>query len=704
MDEEIKNDTDAQEVKEESPKNETVEPEKKRLSEKIVMGIILVLLLITLAVGIPSLMKGFGKGSGSDLSNNPTSSHTANKGSNTVQTSQADATTAAQVAETTDKTEDITTRDALSGDGDSEEDKTSAGDETSEVAENETEDESAENAGDTTGEDADEADETTAQASDEASSIATTIANVATTVATTVAPTTVASTTVAPTTVVPTTVAPTTVAPTTVAPTTVPATTVAPVQGESGTPYGNHGKLTVVGSNIVDKNGDIYQLKGVSTHGINWFPGYVNKAGFQTMRDEWGINIVRLAMYTAEYNGYTSGGDKTALKNLVISGVDAATELGLYVIIDWHVLNDDKGSTDSFFHTSDAIAFFNEMSSRYAGNDNVLYEICNEPNGSITWEQCKAYAEQVIPVIRANDPDAIIIVGNPTWSQRIDLAMANPITGYSNIMYTLHFYAGTHKDDLINRMVSCVSAGFPVFVSEYGICDASGNGGIDTANADKWMSYIDQYHIGSCIWSLCNKGESASLISSSCNKTSAWTASDLATAGTWFVTMMKGSTSGLGTTAGSSTTETTAAQTTAQNTTAQSTTAQQTTQATTTAVSFGQDDNQATVSGTNGSLTIAASNSSSWMEGSSYCRQYSVKVSNSSSSEISFTSITLTFSTNVTVNNVWNVNGSANGNTYTCTFSSSDWNSKVAANGELEVFGGSFLSSTNFTLTGISVN
>ncbi|MCH3954614.1 MAG: glycoside hydrolase family 5 protein [Eubacterium sp.] len=133
----------------------------------------------------------------------------------------------------------------------------------------------------------------------------------------------------------------------------------------------------VKGVNLTDSHGKTVQLKGVSTHGIAWYPQYVNRAAFKTLRDGWGANCVRLAMYTQEYGGYTSGGDKAQLEAVLDRGVKAASSLGMYVIIDWHILSD--GNPNS--HRKAAKAFFTKMAKRYRGNGHVLYEICNEPNG-----------------------------------------------------------------------------------------------------------------------------------------------------------------------------------------------------------------------------------------------------------------------------------------------------------------------------------
>lgn len=309
-----------------------------------------------------------------------------------------------------------------------------------------------------------------------------------------------------------------------------------PSKPETGTPFDNHGKLSVKGTDLVDKNGNKYQLKGVSTHGIAWFPDYVNKDAIQTFRDDWGANLFRIAMYTEESGGYCSGGDKEYLKGLVDTGVNAATELGMYVIIDWHVLHDLTPQK----YKEEAKVFFEEMSSKYKDYDNIIYEICNEPNGGTQWADVKSYAEEIIPIIRANDPDAIIIVGTPTWSQDVDIAANDPITGYDNIMYAIHFYATTHTESIRNKATAAIDSGLPIFVSEFSICESSGDGAIDYNQADLWFDLIDKYNLSYASWNISNKNESSSLIQSSCTKTSGWTESELSDSGKYIRNKIKG--------------------------------------------------------------------------------------------------------------------------------------------------------------------
>ncbi len=295
------------------------------------------------------------------------------------------------------------------------------------------------------------------------------------------------------------------------------------------------GRLSVEGTKLVDADGNPVQLRGISTHGLAWYPAYVNEVCFRQLKEEWGANVIRLAMYTGENGGYCTGGDREELKSLVKAGVEYGTNNDMYVIIDWHILSD--GNPNQYLEES--LDFFREMSEAYADYTNVLYEICNEPNGNVSWSEIKSYAEQVIEVIRGNDKEGVILVGTPNWSQYVDQAAADPIQGYDNIMYTLHFYAATHTDALRDTMVKAVEAGLPIFVSEYGICDASGNGAINTEQADKWIALMDSYDISYVAWNLSNKAETSAILKSSCDKISGFATEDLSDSGKWLYEMLR---------------------------------------------------------------------------------------------------------------------------------------------------------------------
>ncbi len=301
------------------------------------------------------------------------------------------------------------------------------------------------------------------------------------------------------------------------------------------------GPLQVIGTNLCDSEGNQVQLKGISTHGLAWFPDYVNAALFKELHEQWNVNVIRLAMYTGENGGYCTGGDQEQLKQLIRDGVEYASDYNMYVIIDWHILSDGDPNT----YKEEAKSFFREMSAEFADRENILYEICNEPNGGTSWSRVKDYAQEVIPVIRENDEDAVILVGTSNWCQFLDQAAADPITDWDNIMYTLHFYAATHKEDLRRTMENAIAGGLPVFVSEYSICDASGNGGIDETQAAAWVELLDKYKVSYVAWNLSNKNETSALIKSSCSKTSGLSDEDLSSTGKWLKGILAGENSSL---------------------------------------------------------------------------------------------------------------------------------------------------------------
>ena len=310
-----------------------------------------------------------------------------------------------------------------------------------------------------------------------------------------------------------------------------PAATVppAPSDPKGTTPVSQHGQLSVKNGQLVDKSGKGYQLRGMSTHGLTWFPEFVNESAFKTLRDDWNTNVVRLAMYVDEWgNGQCYMGNKSGSLELLEKGVDICIKLDMYVIIDWHVLNPGDPSK----YTNEAKSFFETVSKRYAKYPNVIYEICNEPNGGASWSgNIKPYAEKIIPVIRKNAPNSVIIVGTPTWSQEIDKPLLDPLN-YKNVMYAFHFYAATHAG-LRSNVENCVAQGLPVFVSEFGTCDASGGGANDFNETQKWLSYFDKQGISYCNWSICNKDETCSVLRPGTSANGNWSESNLTENGKW---------------------------------------------------------------------------------------------------------------------------------------------------------------------------
>lgn len=278
------------------------------------------------------------------------------------------------------------------------------------------------------------------------------------------------------------------------------------VDAEGRTVVERYGNLQVTGTDLCAADGTPVQLRGISSHGLQWYGKYANRGVIQWLRDDWNVQLWRAAMYLGE-GGYLSN---RVIRNKVIESVEACLDLGLYVIVDWHVLSDH----DPSLHTDESIEFFTEIAARWGDKPNLIYEICNEPNGAnVTWAgSIKPYAEKVIAAIRKVDPDNIIIVGTPTWSQDVDIAALDPLQKGSNIMYALHFYAGSHGKELRSKADKALDAGLPLFVTEWGTTLNTGGGRVFPKESREWLSWMEKRNISWANWSLNNKGEESGLL------------------------------------------------------------------------------------------------------------------------------------------------------------------------------------------------
>lgn len=287
----------------------------------------------------------------------------------------------------------------------------------------------------------------------------------------------------------------------------------------ANSPVAKHGKLQVKGTNIVGVNGEIVQLKGISTHGISWFPECYSEGSISSLVEDWGINVFRIASYV---ENQVEKKDWEERKVFIDSLVDLCEKHGVYCIIDWHVLFESsrgESTGDPWFRMKEAKEFFEYMSKKHAGKAHVMYEICNEPSqdpsgnslSSVSWARVKSYAQEIIDVIVENDPNSIIIVGTPVWSQRVIAAADSPLD-YPNAMYALHFYADSHKQKLRDEADIALDKNCPIFVSEFGTCNSGGSGNVNVAETINWLEWMNENNISWVNWNFADKKESSSLL------------------------------------------------------------------------------------------------------------------------------------------------------------------------------------------------
>ena len=282
-----------------------------------------------------------------------------------------------------------------------------------------------------------------------------------------------------------------------------------------------NGLLMVSGNKIVNKNNNPVSFAGNSFFWSNDNWGgekFYNSSTVRWLKTNWGSNIVRAAMGVEDAGGYLDNKQANKVRLKII--VEAAIEEGIYVIIDWHSHNAED-------HLDEAKLFFKEIAETYGQFENVIYEIYNEPL-DVSWsEVVKPYAIQVIQVIREIDPDNLIIVGSPEWSQRVDLVAEDPITTFSNIAYSLHFYTLYHQDWLRERATDAVNNGIPIFVTEWGFKGYS----MTDLEANKWMNWCYLNKISHVNWAVNDKEEEWSIVIPGASPTGQWQESDLTDAG-----------------------------------------------------------------------------------------------------------------------------------------------------------------------------
>jgi endoglucanase len=282
-----------------------------------------------------------------------------------------------------------------------------------------------------------------------------------------------------------------------------------------------YGQLSVKGNYIIGQYGDTVQLRGMSMFWSQWKGQFYNSGVVKWLVDDWKCTVVRAAM-GVEMGGYLD--QPYEQKDLVKRMIKAAIDQGIYVIIDYH-------SHHAHTDVHSAKKFFAEMAEKYGSYPNVIYEIFNEPLQDISWSKdLKPYSEEVIKAIRQHDPDNIIICGTRQWSQLVNEAALDPVKG-ENIMYTLHFYAGTHKQWLRDEAKKAMGNGIAIFVTEYGTCDASGNGNFDPEETKVWWDFLDKYKISYCNWSVSDKEETASILVFGAGWTGKWKESKLTESG-----------------------------------------------------------------------------------------------------------------------------------------------------------------------------
>ena len=284
-------------------------------------------------------------------------------------------------------------------------------------------------------------------------------------------------------------------------------------------PVKKHGFLSVKGIQLTDEHGNATVLNGISYGWHNWWPRFYNQESVKWLATDWKCSVVRAAMGVDPQSGYIDKPDWS--KEKVEAVIQGAIKNDIYVLIDWH---------SHTIKLEEAKMFFADMAHKYGKQPNVIYELFNEPVKD-SWPMVKEYSIELIKTIRAIDPDNIILVGSPHWDQDIHLVADDPIVDYSNIMYTCHFYAGTHGKFLRDHCDYALKKGIPIFISESAGMEASGDGAINYPEWQNWIDWCTTNKISLITWSVADKNESCSMLKTNASSEGNWKTEDMKESG-----------------------------------------------------------------------------------------------------------------------------------------------------------------------------
>jgi endoglucanase len=304
------------------------------------------------------------------------------------------------------------------------------------------------------------------------------------------------------------------------------------------TPVEANGKVSVCGTQLCNESGTPVQLTGMSTHGTQWYAQCNTDGSFDALANDWSADIVRISTYVQE-GGYASDPEK--FTNLAHKFIDMASARGMYVIVDWHMLSPG----DPHYNLEHAKTFFTEITQRHKDKVNILYEIANEPSG-VSWSKIKSYSEEIIPVIRAEDSDAVVLVGTRAWSSlgvsegSDESEVVDNQVNASNIMYTFHFYAASHRDEYLDTL-DRASDEIPMFVTEFGTQNYAGEGSNDFTMSQRYLDLMADKKIGWTNWNFSDDHRSGAVFKVDTCSGDTWDGTGvLKEAGVWIRGKIKG--------------------------------------------------------------------------------------------------------------------------------------------------------------------
>lgn len=290
-------------------------------------------------------------------------------------------------------------------------------------------------------------------------------------------------------------------------------------------------RLQVVGNEIRDEKGSRLILKGVNIldpasmvqYYKHWEPGYFRKI------KEWGAKIIRIPVHYPAFKWFEEK-EKGSYIRLLDQAVEWASREGIYSIIDFHSIGwpptgewqntqweDPNWGQIYKFTTQELKDFWDKISKHFANDTRIaFFDLFNEPakglpNGSDTslqaWLEWRDLAEQLIDIVRKNDPNRIVLVGGLQFSYDIRYAKDYPVRR-EQVVYSVHIYPWSlmqgdwHAD--WDTAFGNYSSSIPILVGEVGFDPNATDEGMKGTPENFGIPLIDQYlaprNIGWLAW------------------------------------------------------------------------------------------------------------------------------------------------------------------------------------------------------------
>ncbi|MES1192217.1 MAG: glycoside hydrolase family 5 protein [Steroidobacter sp.] len=204
--------------------------------------------------------------------------------------------------------------------------------------------------------------------------------------------------------------------------------------------------------------------------------GHWNRELFAAVKDM-GANLVRIPVHPVSWRIH---GDKGSIA-LLDQAVDWCTDLGLYVIIDWHSIGNLKSGLyqDPMYVTTqqETFQFWRLIAQHFKGNHTVaFYELFNEPThyngmlGSMSWAEWRQLNEEMIGIIRFWDKEHIPLVAGFDWAYNLNDLHFDPVNaqGIGYVVHPYPFKRGQPWESRWEEDFAFAAGQYPVIATEIG--------------------------------------------------------------------------------------------------------------------------------------------------------------------------------------------------------------------------------------------